>query len=224
MGTLKDKDDPITNEDRLSLLKKVIGILETYDIDYWLEYGTLLGCYRDHAFIKYDADIDIGTYAYADVKQLKSSFEKQGLKVEELYEWTDDMSSIFQIYSDKTHVDIYHFTTTDKGTVAKHNRFDTITASTFRHLYLQLKKRGIKLTGILKFAFKFSHRRNFFYPQVETQKIPFYDIQVRIPKNAEYHLELMYGKTWKTPRRDDVSGTENLVLQKGKYSYYRLKK
>jgi len=43
-----------------NLMKKVHGILEANSVDYFLDYGTLLGAFRDGSFIPWDYDLDIG--------------------------------------------------------------------------------------------------------------------------------------------------------------------
>ena len=40
-------------------LKEICDFLKKYSIKYWLSSGTLLGIYRDNAFLKDDTDIDI---------------------------------------------------------------------------------------------------------------------------------------------------------------------
>jgi len=220
MGTLKEKDKPVTIDERLKLLKQVVSVFETYGIDYWLEFGTLLGYYRDKSFIKYDADIDIATHDYRLVKEHINSLKKIG-KVEEVYEWTNDISTIFRVYSDNIHIDIYDFNDIHDYSVLKCNRFEGI-SSIFRHLYLQLKKRGIVSNTILKLGVMLSQKRVFYYPHVKTKKVKFYDLDVRVPIDPEKHLLLIYGKTWNTPRTDDVAGTENIWKVKGKTRYYKL--
>lgn len=43
----------------LHLLQKIDAICQEYDIDYWLEGGTLLGAIRHEGFIPWDDDLDI---------------------------------------------------------------------------------------------------------------------------------------------------------------------
>ncbi len=46
----------------LEALKQLKGILDENGIEFWLESGTLLGAIREGGFIKWDYDIDIGTW------------------------------------------------------------------------------------------------------------------------------------------------------------------
>ena len=45
-----------------TLLYEFILCCTDMQIPYWLEFGTLLGAYRDGAFIQNDTDLDVGAY------------------------------------------------------------------------------------------------------------------------------------------------------------------
>ena len=59
-----------------AILKKLGQILKENQINYWLDYGTLLGAYRNKGFIPWDDDIDIGMMR-ADFEKLKKVITKQ---------------------------------------------------------------------------------------------------------------------------------------------------
>jgi len=52
-----------------SVLIEITNILEQHQIRYWLDFGTLLGIYRDQALIPWDNDADISIHS-EDVKKL----------------------------------------------------------------------------------------------------------------------------------------------------------
>ena len=43
----------------VEILNNTTNILKDNNIDYWLDFGTCLGAYRDNDFISHDTDIDI---------------------------------------------------------------------------------------------------------------------------------------------------------------------
>ena len=38
----------------IELLSYIVGVLDEYEISYFLDYGTLLGCVRNNSFIPWD--------------------------------------------------------------------------------------------------------------------------------------------------------------------------
>ena len=60
------------------MIHSLTSLLEEQQIPYWLDYGTLLGCYRDNSFIPWDFDGDIGILVgnHADVFNLKEKLEE----------------------------------------------------------------------------------------------------------------------------------------------------
>jgi len=60
----------MTHEDLKNRLFKMVDILEKNDIKYWLDFGTLLGAYRDGGIINIDYDIDIGVF-HEDIGKIR---------------------------------------------------------------------------------------------------------------------------------------------------------
>jgi phosphorylcholine metabolism protein LicD len=54
----------VTKEESLiNLLRQIKTVLEAYNVEFWLECGTLLGAVRDGTFIPWEKDIDFGAWA-----------------------------------------------------------------------------------------------------------------------------------------------------------------
>jgi lipopolysaccharide cholinephosphotransferase len=60
----------------LEILRIFHGICERHNINYWLDWGTLLGAYRHAGFIPWDDDLDV-TILWKDRKKLISALEKE---------------------------------------------------------------------------------------------------------------------------------------------------
>ena len=50
----------MTNEEKFQFLKEVKEVLDKAEIVFWIDFGTLLGFYREGGFLRGDPDIDIG--------------------------------------------------------------------------------------------------------------------------------------------------------------------
>ena len=61
-------------------LRVFTEIVSTENSSYWLFWGTLLGAYREHAFIKLDEDIDVGMFSSDMTTSLIEKMETHGFK------------------------------------------------------------------------------------------------------------------------------------------------
>jgi len=66
-------------KERLAIadLKEIKEVFDRYDIEFWLDCGTLLGAVRDRKFISWDCDIDLGTWEKDIVKIVSACRELQ---------------------------------------------------------------------------------------------------------------------------------------------------
>nr|WP_308757867.1 LicD family protein [uncultured Bacteroides sp.] len=71
------------------LLFLIDSVLTCNGYVYWLNFGTLLGAYRDHDFISYDNDLDIGMWYEKDYYKIINLFEKNGIKLVQLVNFSD---------------------------------------------------------------------------------------------------------------------------------------
>ena len=63
-----------------TLLYEFIRCCTDMQIPYWLEFGTLLGAYRDGAFIQNDTDLDVGAYLQ-DARRLNQALTQAGFRL-----------------------------------------------------------------------------------------------------------------------------------------------
>lgn len=91
-------------------LHKVKEIFDQNNIEYWLEFGTLLGAYREHGLIKHDYDLDIGVF-FENTTRIASLFEKEGIKLRYEYKVGEDGKKGFlQTFDFKgIRLDIYYY-------------------------------------------------------------------------------------------------------------------
>ncbi|MBQ4484482.1 MAG: LicD family protein [Prevotella sp.] len=61
-------------------LRVFTEIVSTENSSYWLFWGTLLGAYREHAFIKLDEDVDVGMFSSDMTTSLIEKMETHGFK------------------------------------------------------------------------------------------------------------------------------------------------
>lgn len=109
---------------KILFLKNITEILEENKIDYWIEFGTLLGYVREKRLLPWDPDIDIVVLNLNKVKTLKNEINKRGLVIES--EHNNYFSTKKIIIKDKKisemsgmHIDIFEFEILDEKPIYK---------------------------------------------------------------------------------------------------------
>lgn len=172
------KMNKIFHQKGLEVFHKVYYSFMNTNIEFWPEFGTLLGIYREHDFIKHDFDFDFGAWV-DDFERIKEILKNNGFKVvhefeginhPEIREITFEMSGI--------QVDFFFF-----------NRFDScVSCYTF---------------GLDRFDAK--NQKNIYkvkkydYPIFELKEITFKNVNIHIPEPCKDHLVVSYGENFMTP-------------------------
>jgi hypothetical protein len=97
----------------VKLLKHFATALNTQNLMFWLEFGTLLGYYRENDFIKHDDDLDFGAYL-DDAKAIRNTLETHGFKLVRSYSSTDGGLEECYRYMHTT-LDIFYFRRDERG-------------------------------------------------------------------------------------------------------------
>lgn len=93
----------------LQMLSAANQVFDQLNIKAFLTYGALLGAYRDHGFISYDPDIDLGVLANEIPSDLHQQMEKVGFQLYRQGVLTNEQ--VFEetyIYK-KLHLDIFYY-------------------------------------------------------------------------------------------------------------------
>ncbi len=165
----------------VKVLSRVHAVLARNNIDYYLQFGTLLGVIREKDFIKYDDDIDLTI--------VDPSVEPR---------------HVLKLLMDDGFRFIHALTV--RGKVAE---FAVSYMELSIDFYFPIPVERPQKIGICCAYFdprvqyerhdQNNYRVWFFPDKIKTKIIQFKDIDVRIPQNAEWVLEYVYGEKWHNP-------------------------
>ena len=167
--------------ERIELLKHFSEALNNAGIVFWLEFGTLLGYYREHDFIAHDNDIDTGTY-WENRDRVYETLIKSGFELVREY-YVEDDGGLEHCYQYK-HITIDVFYFRRDGDILYCNSFSPI-----KHMSLPIYRNK-------KCPFRVKRIE---VPNVGYQKVVFKNCQVFVPKDCEKYLIAHYGSTFMTP-------------------------
>ncbi|MBD5220007.1 MAG: LicD family protein [Bacteroidales bacterium] len=163
-----------------SLLYEIYLICSEKNIFIWLEFGTLLGAYRENDFIKHDFDIDLGVM-FIDKNKLEEAMYNHGFELVREFTITENNELIGaeQTYSYKSVlVDIFFYHQVDQQSVKLHS-FTPISGIPQYEGRADIKEIVMPFFGFEKTFFK--------------------GIEVYIPKNTSVYLSQYYGKDFMIP-------------------------
>lgn len=186
-------------KERVELLHQFSKALGDANIVFWLEFGTLLGYYRDHDFIEHDCDLDTGTY-WENAEKVYKTLTSNGFKLVREYHVEND-GGVEHCYQYKhTTIDVFYFR--KDGNVLYCNSFYPIKNMS---LFFNKNKK-------CPFQVKRIEVPNIGYRMVEFKGCPVY-----VPNDCDKYLTTHYGPSYMVPNPnyDWKKDSNNIIL----YSY-----
>ena len=165
---------------RDSLFIEIIEIFQSENINYWVEFGTLLGIYRDHGFIPGDDDFDFGAYV-EDAERIRDIFTKRNytlLKEYEAVENPEIKEMTFICDSNGITFDVFYFTKSEK--------YNSCYIFALKDVDIISKKKYYKV-------------KQYDFPRFELDTIDFMNEKINVPSNIIEHLEYSYGNSFMIP-------------------------
>lgn len=176
------------------ILKHTGQVLNSANIEYYVEYGTLLGLYRDKSLIRHDDDVDYGVlYDSISPEALLDLMLDAGLSFCRAFMWDGRITELAFTYKGVPVDFFYLFNDENAPYSMSYNDF------TYNDSGIYVAH---KITKLLKPKF------------IGTQTYVVNGIGVRIPKNVETFLEYNYGKSWETPIKNFKADDDKLSKQR----------
>lgn len=184
------------NKEAVEVLRLYSDAMLSNGLVFWLDYGTLLGYYRENDFIKHDFDLDTSTW-YENRDRTKEALEKAGFERVRHY-YLKDGDGLEECYKHRdysTTIDVFYY----------FNDGDISYCFSFVPLVSMTKKRH--LNKVQK-----SRVRKWVFPKIKPVPTIFKGINVFVPDNADAYLASTYGETFMTPIPNfPVVGRPNLT-------------
>ncbi len=177
-------------EENSFLLQEFVRICDKNGLEYWLDFGTLLGAYRHKRAIPWDDDSDVALSLedYQKFKEIADSEMSEGFT---LFEFTKN--EVLKLRHQKSETDAYLdiFSYENKGNYLK--ACPTFTTPSYNRLI----------------------PKKFIYPLT---KIIYDDIEFNAPNDVESYLRIKYGNFHTLPKKehdvpDHVNVQEFLIFE-----------
>lgn len=171
-------------------LKIIIDILNSLNINWWLDFGQLLSLHRDKKFLDWIDDFDFCIeLKNEDFNSIINELQEQDFIIKH-----KNINKFIQIkHKDlNTHIDFYF---------CKRNNQTKFMENLFFNIH---KDKGYQMPL-------------FFYESFDCIEID--NLKFKVPKNLDNYLEIRYGKLWHIPIKKDMSKVyDNINNVKDSYS------
>jgi len=174
-----------------NLFFSLVNLLEAYNLFFWLDFGTLLGAYRDKAFITNDDDIDISLWV-VDYWKVRQIIDLSDWKYKAI--WRRELS-IYHPSNPNAHIDLFFYDN-------EQNCYSS-------YVYLE-NKLSHKINVESKMTIPLHLLTQF-------KTIKFYNREFNIPKNTEEYLTCHYGNwkekdlSWYYSKRINIDRNHSLI-------------
>lgn len=172
-----EKKNKLFLKNAIDVARAITTLFQNNNIQYWFEFGSLLGAYRDHGFIPHDFDIDLGVM-FKDKAAIREILISNGFKlVREFTTNHGDEYGCEQTYSYLgIPIDLFFF----------HINGTQMYCNSFRH-----KPNGD--------SYNTWEVEEVTLPYSGFKAMDFLGITIQVPKNIEMHLKSNYGENFMIP-------------------------
>ena len=188
----KNARNLVFKKEASSVLQKFCTALNEDNIVFWLEFGTLLGYYREHDFIHHDSDIDTGAYL-KDAEQVRAALKKHGFERVRFYHvlGEDGFEECYKHIDYQTTIDVFYFR--EDGNVLYCNTFLPLRDMNKKkyvnkEIPCQVKRIDVPNCGYIETEFKGN--------------------KVYVPSDCELYLKMHYGNNFMIPNPNFSSRKE----------------
>lgn len=205
------KRNQLFNENGELVLLQAKKALDSINLKFWLDFGTLLGAYRDGKLIRKDLDIDLGVFLKDYSPEIEQAMRKFGFKLISEYEIDNKEYGLEQTYEFKgVFVDLFYY------------NFDT--EKMWCHLFMNHPNLSFEDSLTIKGGLLPVEQ---YLPKCNFTKINFLNTSFTIPDSSHDYLSFHYGEDYKTPRKwnymdleNDNKNTKTLVDKVGVFNKY----
>lgn len=176
-------------------------VMELNDLKYTLAFGTLLGAVREKGFIKHDIDIDVSMWIEDYSDDTVGILENTGFKLVHSFTIDDGVSGREETYEyNGVQIDIFYFYANNKSYPYCCDFLMCENTATFRD---SMKKYGYVRPRRLELPMS-----------KERIRVPFENINLYIPSNAEEILRFRYGNDYMIPNKKwTVRSYDNHIVE-----------